>query len=59
MIQEKGHYRRFVRIGPGGWRCNCCAPAPGKAKKQFLRAAKRSERKTWLQEFRKELSFEL
>lgn len=30
-------------IGPGGWRCPCCGPAP-KDRRAFKRAAKRSQR---------------
>jgi hypothetical protein len=55
VIHEQGHYRRFVRIGPGGWKCPCCAPAPGKALKDYLKATKRSERMTWKKELIKEL----
>lgn len=36
-------YRKTLLIGPGGWRCHCCAPAPGPARK----AAKRNARKRW------------
>jgi hypothetical protein len=28
------------RMGPGGLNCPCCGPAPGKGRRQFLRAAK-------------------
>lgn len=33
--------------GPGGRDCPCCGQAPGKARKTFKRAAKRSERQAW------------
>jgi hypothetical protein len=55
MIHEKGYYRRYAVVGVGGWSCSCCAPAPGKAKKLFLKMEKRSERITWRKELRKEL----
>lgn len=38
---EKNYYRRFAKIGPGGWKCPCCAPPPGKAKKAFMKKAKK------------------
>jgi len=28
------------RMGPGGLSCPCCGPAPGKYRREFLRAAK-------------------
>lgn len=37
-------FRKIVckGIGPGGWKCACCAPAPGsKARKALFRNAKR------------------
>ena len=39
---EKGFYRKAaVPIGPGGWKCNCCGPAPGKQKKIHKRHSKK------------------
>ena len=29
------------RCGPGGMKCRCCGPAPGKPRKRFKRAVKR------------------
>ena len=36
-------YRRVLSggIGPGGWGCACCAPAPGKVRKAYVRAKKK------------------
>lgn len=44
---EKGYYRKVTSrgIGPGGWKCACCAPAPGKPKKQWKRTAKKALRR--------------
>ena len=38
MIREKGLYRRFVRVGPGGFKCGCCWPQSSKGHKSALRA---------------------
>lgn len=35
-------YTKFLSIGPGGKKCVCCFPAPGKRKETF-RSAKRKE----------------
>lgn len=37
-------YTKFLCIGPGGRKCNCCFPAPGsKERKLVYRIAKRKE----------------
>jgi len=36
-VFEKGAYRKYARLGPGGWKCACCAPSPGPMKKDELR----------------------
>lgn len=36
--------------GPGGRDCPCCGQAPGKGRKVYKRAAKRSERAAWKRE---------
>lgn len=33
-MQSKGFYRKSQSFGPGGWKCSCCAPPPGKPKKK-------------------------
>jgi len=41
MITEKGFYRKVQNtsgVGPGGFKCRCCAPA---SKKQFRREARK------------------
>lgn len=40
---KKGFYRRVTSegIGPGGWRCPCCAPAPGKPKRLWMKMGKK------------------
>ena len=33
---------RYLTVGPGGMKCNCCFPAPGsKSRKAEFRSAKR------------------
>ena len=39
-------HSRYLCIGPGGRKCNCCFPAPGsKARKMEYRKAKRIEKR--------------
>jgi hypothetical protein len=42
VMSAKAFYRRVTAqgIGPGGWRCPCCAPAPGAAKRLWKRMEK-------------------
>lgn len=40
MNEWKKHYV----IGPGGTRCACCYPAPGKGRKRLERTFKRAEK---------------
>lgn len=35
-----GNLFRLHGIGPGGWKCNCCAPAP-KLRHAWCKAAKK------------------
>ena len=46
----RASHKRFARVGPGGMECACCAPAPGKEKKAFLRQAKKREKRESLNE---------
>lgn len=50
----KSDYKRYMNIGPGGMRCPCCAPAPGRIKKVTKRAAKRVERAAMIRQLEKE-----
>jgi hypothetical protein len=58
MMKAKGYYRRITAqgIGPGGWRCPCCAPAPGKAKKLWMRLGKKKENRMFSALIREELA---
>ncbi len=42
-MKEKGYYRKFLLIGPGGKRCPCCFPAPGKERKAELKITQKRE----------------
>lgn len=46
-MSGKAFYRRVTAegIGPGGWKCPCCAPAPGRPKKLWKRVGKKKERR--------------
>lgn len=39
----QSYHRKFICAGPGGMKCSCCFPAPGKRKAEF-RKVKRRER---------------
>ena len=34
-------FKRCARLGPGGLKCSCCGPAPGKRRKALRRRARR------------------
>lgn len=42
-MSGKAFYRRITDkgIGPGGWSCPCCAPAPGAAKRKWMKGGKK------------------
>ena len=42
MMNSKSYFKRYARVGPGGWRCHCCGPAPGKDKKAAVRQWKKT-----------------
>ena len=46
MIHAKKAYLKIRNrgIGPGGWKCPCCAPAPGKSRRQWVKTSKQRER---------------
>jgi hypothetical protein len=39
-------------VGPGGWNCACCAPAPGKGRKKARRTFKRRAKRENAREIR-------
>ena len=41
---EKAAYKRYNCIGPGGRKCSCCYPAPGKFRRLVEKAKKRAEK---------------
>lgn len=50
MLHEKRYASRFILIGPGGWKCPCCAPAP-RDRKRTLRAYKRGAYRRFLEQY--------
>ncbi len=40
---RKSCIKYYIVSGPGGYRCTCCFPAPGK-RKEIYRSAKRKEK---------------
>ena len=40
-MQSKALYRKINSVGPGGWKCGCCAPSPGQPKKKSKRRARK------------------
>lgn len=58
MIHSKRFYMRIrnTNIGPGGWKCACCAPPPGKQRVKVVRMRKKLERRFFSDLIREELS---
>lgn len=48
-------HRRFYIMGPGGMRCSCCYPAPGKGRKVLERTFKRREKMNAMKTAMKEM----
>lgn len=46
------NYKRYLCVGPGGYRCACCFPAPGskERKLEYRRAKKKEKRAAMKQE---------
>lgn len=49
------HHRRFYVTGPGGIRCSCCYPAPGKGRVKVERIFKRREKLNAMKTAHKEM----
>jgi len=50
-------YSKYLHVGPGGIKCNCCFPAPGsKERKKEFRRAKRKEKQDSLKYEMKEMA---
>ena len=57
MISKKSFFRFFhnENIGPGGWKCPCCTPAPrGPKLKKYFRTKKRGSEKVFFNNYVKE-----
>jgi hypothetical protein len=55
MTDNRSYYKRQSPVGPGGMKCACCAPAPGKERKSAKRRWKRIEKRESLKEARNEI----
>ena len=46
MLHAKKAYMKIRNhgIGPGGWKCPCCSPAPGKSRRQWVKTSKQRQR---------------
>ena len=53
MIHEKRFYFRFrlADIGPGGWKCACCAPPKGEPRKTYCRNKKRGKENQFFRQY--------
>lgn len=43
-------YKAKARTGPGGFKCGCCGPAPGKERKQVRRLVRHRSKRAWKKE---------
>lgn len=55
MIHDKGRFKRFTPVGPGGKKCGCCFPQTGSARSALFRFIKRTERMLARREIEREL----
>lgn len=55
MNDNRSNFKKHAMIGPGGWKCACCAPAPGKEKKRYKRLLKRRDKNQAMREARNEI----
>ena len=53
---KKCEYKRFTRTGPGGRKCSCCYPPPGKFRRYAERQFKKKEREFIRELIREELN---
>lgn len=40
-------WKRYLSVGPGGIKCNCCFPRRGKRKAEFRKAKRRANREAF------------
>lgn len=55
MIHSQASYKRFSCVGPGGRKCSCCYPPPGKFRRMIEKKVKRTEKQIALKEFEVDL----
>jgi len=54
MNGKHSEHKHLLKVGPGGMRCACCGPAPGKDRRRAKRAARRRGKQAALREARAE-----
>lgn len=51
----KASYKKYTIVGPGGRKCSCCYPAPGKARRRCEKIWNVRERRQAMREIKVEL----
>ena len=51
---EKAYFKRIKNVGPGGWHCACCSPAPGKERQRYLKKLRQAEKQAFRRLLNKE-----
>lgn len=54
-MSAKSLYKKHAKAGPGGRKCHCCYPAPGKARRQYERICNLRHDRTIMKEALKEI----
>jgi hypothetical protein len=47
-------FKKHAKVGPGGIKCACCGPAPGKERKELRRLARRRLKQELARELQKQ-----
>lgn len=55
-MADKASYKKYDCVGPGGKKCSCCYPAPGRFRRLLEKTVKRYERQLADKEIRTALS---
>lgn len=56
QAQSHSFYKRYSIVGPGGRKCSCCYPAPGKSRREAEKHWKRTEKQQAQKLFEQELA---
>lgn len=46
-MARKSDQKHWLKIGPGGINCPCCAPAPGKRRHMFRKARRNADKEAF------------